>query len=1511
MAIDCDHPRPKLDLPGYIPRRMAWQVPGNIPGLPPEAARAIRQALQGVYNELSRQGQQRNTIPLVEDLFVRPGSVVVGVGNGQTVTLLPPGAEGFLDPVTLLLTDVTGDPVTVIGPDGTAVTLDAAGAYDFYPATGTQYETSPAGTVLAGGVPTDTLLGRDSPGTGAVEFITTTAPLEFTGAKAIRIATDGITDTLLRNSGALSVIGRQAATSGDPADILATQFFADGKNVFLRTNGTPILGFGKILLTDMPSQAGDTFVGNIASGFAVPVAVPLADVDSTSVVYDLASHTFQRAALTGDVTASQNSNALTITANAVTDAKLRQSAGLSVIGRSANSTGNVADITASGARTFLGSGTAGTALAFVTASAVFPGAPMYDIMAAPFNAVGDGIAFDDAALAAVIAAANAVPGDIYLGPAHRFSADGPAVTADGVWIIGRGELGGTHIIDESASGVDVFNFTGSRYGGLKDVWIQGWFVRTGGWGVRVRSCFRHRMERVLISQKAFGVEHLDSLLSDCKHVNLDDLYGVFGFYAHGSGSGAFNHAVRYENCVGGTDYPNAVVGTATVWATSTAYVVGNIVFANSAIYQCVQNGTSGASAPSGIPSTSTSAAHTATITDGTAKWVFCMPFNTWFLQGSYSNTFEVIDCGTLQGGHGIGIEDGSPGTGSVPLFCRVHNLQIDHPFGDGVNLTAGASIHFSQTLCGSVLEGSGINIGSGVSGNWSFVGGEIFGCNKAGIIVGKGDGALIGMHIGACGGVSSNTRDCIEVAASVSRFRITDCSGGSMFGSTSPATRYGLSIGAGADNYSVIGNTFVGNLTGGILNTPGRSSTRVLLNNVPDLTVSPGSVWGIQVDGATGVPFEITGLEVGELIRRETIINTTATGTVTTFAITNIATQVVCKSTSALTVRGMTATSATFGKTIEWSMHAGFAGSVTFKNEDASAASALERIACPDNVDLTITAGQVAVFTYFDSRWRVVAVTRAGIGLTDGDKGDVTVSATGTVWSIDNDVVTDAKLRNSGALSVIGRSVNSSGDPADISAATDDRLLTRTSSTLGWTQLSDAMVPTNTISPSKLTNVLDNTFLGNISGATAAVSSNALSSLNSTSIIFDVTGKTFVRQALTGDVTAAQNSNVTVIANNAVTDAKFRQSAALSVVGRSANSTGNTADISAVAASGSVLRESGSTVGFGTIATAGIANDAVTFAKIQNVGYGVLGNPTFATSVDPVVIAPPGSFTVLQDDGTGVLAFHQLNSTSIVHGALGVYQRAALTGDVTAAQNSNATTIATAAVTSAKLRDSAALSVIGRSANSTGVPGDIAAANDGEVLRRSGTALGFGTVATAGITDAAVTLAKLANLAQSTIIGRAEGAGTGVPTALTPANVVDIIDQEIVTRVLSWSAGPQVFAAGLMTNTVFEMNGVFTSTESSVAVNDKAIGAVSIWRLDPGTNPVQVSGMVPTASGQIVYILNYTTTANVLSIMPENTSSAAANRFAIGTTSLDIAKQRGMGFWYDGVTARWRPLGLY
>lgn len=51
------------------------------------------------------------------------------------------------------------------------------------------------------------------------------------------------------------------------------------------------------------------------------------------------------------------------------------------------------------------------------------------------------------------------------------------------------------------------------------------------------------------------------------------------------------------------------------------------------------------------------------------------------------------------------------------------------------------------------------------------------------------------------------------------------------------------------------------------------------------------------------------------------------------------------------------------------------------------------------------------------------------IGLSDGDKGDVTVSGSGTTWTIDNSTITLAKMANINQYELIGRSSASAGVP--------------------------------------------------------------------------------------------------------------------------------------------------------------------------------------------------------------------------------------------------------------------------------------------------------------------------------------------------------------------------------------------------------------------------------------------------------------------------------------------------
>jgi hypothetical protein len=71
-------------------------------------------------------------------------------------------------------------------------------------------------------------------------------------------------------------------------------------------------------------------------------------------------------------------------------------------------------------------------------------------------------------------------------------------------------------------------------------------------------------------------------------------------------------------------------------------------------------------------------------------------------------------------------------------------------------------------------------------------------------------------------------------------------------------------------------------------------------------------------------------------------------------------------------------------------------------------------------------------------------------GVSDGDKGDITVSGSGATWTIDNGVVTPAKMNDGAAVSVLGRSANSSGVRADIAAAADGEFLRRRASVVGF-----------------------------------------------------------------------------------------------------------------------------------------------------------------------------------------------------------------------------------------------------------------------------------------------------------------------------------------------------------------------------------------------------------------------------------------------------------------------------
>lgn len=198
---------------------------------------------------------------------------------------------------------------------------------------------------------------------------------------------------------------------------------------------------------------------------------------------------------------------------------------------------------------------------------------------------------------------------------------------------------------------------------------------------------------------------------------------------------------------------------------------------------------------------------------------------------------------------------------------------------------------------------------------------------------------------------------------------------------------------------------------------------------------------------------------------------------------------------------------------------------------------------------------------------------------------------------------------------------------------------------------------------------------------------DAIGVLVDSTLVYDDMIPSLSRAALTGDVTASTGSNATTIANDAVTYAKMQNvSAEQKILGRGQGS--GSGDVQELTL-GSGFSVSGTTI---------------------------TGTGTFTTEDAQDAVGAMVDTSLVYVDGTPLLT------------------RAALTGDVTATQGSNTTTIANNAVTDAKLRDSVAVSVIGRSANSSGDPADIAAAGNNTVLKRASNALSFAAVVEDDIT---------------------------------------------------------------------------------------------------------------------------------------------------------------------------------
>lgn len=125
----------------------------------------------------------------------------------------------------------------------------------------------------------------------------------------------------------------------------------------------------------------------------------------------------------------------------------------------------------------------------------------------------------------------------------------------------------------------------------------------------------------------------------------------------------------------------------------------------------------------------------------------------------------------------------------------------------------------------------------------------------------------------------------------------------------------------------------------------------------------------------------------------------------------------------------------------------------TVLGRTASGTGAVSALGATDVLDM-LGATQGNILYRNSSAWTVLAPGTAGqvlqtggaaanpswatgVLVTDGDKGSITVSGTGTVWTLDDAAVTLAKMANLSQYQLIGRSSSGSGVPQAISTSAD------------------------------------------------------------------------------------------------------------------------------------------------------------------------------------------------------------------------------------------------------------------------------------------------------------------------------------------------------------------------------------------------------------------------------------------------------------------------------------------
>jgi hypothetical protein len=443
------------------------------------------------------------------------------------------------------------------------------------------------------------------------------------------------------------------------------------------------------------------------------------------------------------------------------------------------------------------------------------------------GAVGDGVVNDTTAWSTTIALAGAAGGVVSAG-VGTYLLNNLLITASGVRLVGDGPSA-TKLRPAQAG--SFIKFQNCSDGGIERLLLERTGTSQGGYALELNGCTLPAVEDVRIRYFAGG-----TFVDNCDGVRIGRRYFVERITA-GGGTGALrlirSTNVRVDSLRFNQPYNSTGPLTIKSWATSTAFAVGDVVFTNDGIWECVVAGTSAAAGtgPSfstafpGVPAPNVFATQ---VVDGSARWLFIV-----------GNCFAIdVDSGVSKLSVGTARIHGSSqgfimrhdfgGGASAPAEVHIQEFVSSRTNGCGLALQAGSKFVADYVAIDSEIGNNGVDIRNTFVGDAQFHGGIVRDSWHRGVNVSSGP---IEVHLRNLE-VLENSQHVAGAEAGIvfvtnSHFTVQGCV------SRGVRQSHGMVIlGATSDNFIVQGNKFAPNVTGSLLNNAGTSATKVVANNI-------------------------------------------------------------------------------------------------------------------------------------------------------------------------------------------------------------------------------------------------------------------------------------------------------------------------------------------------------------------------------------------------------------------------------------------------------------------------------------------------------------------------------------------------------------------------------------------------------------------------------------------------------------------------------------------------------